>query len=81
VRASDRGGLESIKKPVLLLIDMQNDFVLEDAPLTVSQGRVVIPKIPELLDGFRAEKLPVFNVIRVHRADGSDVEIIRQEST
>ncbi|MDD1704699.1 MAG: cysteine hydrolase [Methanoregula sp.] len=68
-----------MKKPALLLIDMQNDFVLEDAPLPVAQGRVVIPKIRELLDGFRAKKFPVFHVIRVHRPDGSDVEIIRQE--
>ncbi len=68
-----------MKKPALLIIDMQNDFVLEDAPLRVAQARVVIPKIRKLLDWFRAKKLPIFHVVRVHRADGSDVEIIRQE--
>ena len=68
-----------MKKPALLIIDMQNDFVQEDALLRVAQARVVIPKIQELLNKFRAKKLPIFHVIRVHRADGSDVEIIRQE--
>jgi nicotinamidase-related amidase len=68
-----------MKKPALLIIDMQNDFVLDSAPLKVAQARVVIPKIRELLVVFRAKKLPVFHILRVHRADGSDVEIIRQE--
>jgi len=68
-----------MKKPALLIIDMQNDFVRDDAPLKIAQARVVIPKIRELLDAFRTKKHPVFHVLRIHRADGSDVEIIRQE--
>jgi nicotinamidase-related amidase len=68
-----------MKKPALLIIDMQNDFVVDDAPLRVAQARVVIPRIRELLGLFRAKKFPIFHILRVHRADGSDVEIIRQE--
>jgi nicotinamidase-related amidase len=66
-------------KTALLIIDMQNDFVLDGAPLRVAQGRSVIPNIREVLERFRAKNLPVFHVVRIHRRDGSDVEIIRKE--
>ena len=68
-----------MKQTALLIIDMQNDFVLEGAPLRVAQAKTVIPNILEILRRFRAENQPVFHVIRVHRKDGSDVEIIRQD--
>ena len=66
-------------KPALLIIDMQNDFVLEGKPLKVAGARDVIPKIRAVLAAFRERSLPVFHVLRVHRPDGSDVEIIRRE--
>ena len=66
-------------KPALLIIDMQNDFVLEGKPLKVTGARAVIPKIQTVLAEFGKGPCPVFHVLRVHRADGSDVEIIRQE--
>jgi len=68
-----------MEKPALLIIDMQNDFVLEEEPLKVAGARAVIPKIESVLAEFRKRSLPVFHIIRVHRPDGSDVEIIRQE--
>jgi nicotinamidase-related amidase len=68
-----------MQKPALLIIDMQNDFVLEGRPLRVASARTVIPKIREILAVFRAKKLPVFHIVRIHRKDGSDVEITRQE--
>lgn len=66
-------------KPALLIIDMQNDFVLEGGPLRVASARSVIPKIRDVLVAFRAKNLPVFHIVRVHRKDGSDVEIIRKD--
>jgi len=68
-----------MEKPALLIIDMQNDFVLEGKPLKVAGAPAVIPKIQSVLLEFRKRSLPVFHVLRVHRPDGSDVEIIRQE--
>jgi nicotinamidase-related amidase len=68
-----------MKRPALLIIDMQNDFVLDGAPLKVAQAQAVIPKIKSLLDAFRARSLPVFHILRVHRHDGSDVEITRKD--
>jgi nicotinamidase-related amidase len=66
-------------KAALLIIDMQNDFVLEGRPLKVAGARAVIPKIQTVLAEFRKRALPVFHVLRVHRPDGSDVEITRKE--
>jgi len=63
----------------LLIIDMQNDFVLEGKPYRVAGASAVIPKIQSVLAGFRQRNLPVFHIVRVHRKDGSDVEIIRRE--
>ncbi|MCK9631643.1 MAG: cysteine hydrolase [Methanoregula sp.] len=68
-----------MSKAALLIIDMQNDFVLEGKPLKVAGARAVVPKIQSVLTEFRKRTLPVFHVLRVHRPDGSDVEIIRQE--
>ena len=66
-------------RSALLIIDMQNDFVLEAKPLIVAGAAAVIPKIQSVLAEFRRKKLPVFHILRVHRANGSDVEIIRQD--
>jgi len=68
-----------MERPALLIIDMQNDFVCEDSPYRVAGAAAVIPKIQSVLAEFRKRKLPVFHILRVHRPDGSDVEIIRQE--
>jgi nicotinamidase-related amidase len=68
-----------MEKPALLIIDMQNDFVLEGKPLRVAGAQAAVPKMQSVLAEFRKRSLPVFHILRVHRADGSDVEIIRQE--
>lgn len=66
-------------KSALLIIDMQNDFVVDGKQLNVAGARAIIPKIQAVLAEFRKRSLPVFHVLRVHRPDGSDVEITRQE--
>lgn len=67
-----------MKKPALLIIDMQNDFVLEGAPLQVPGATDVIARIQAVRDAFLSADLPVIHIMRVHRADGSDVEISRR---
>lgn len=68
-----------MKRAALLIIDMQNDFVLESAPFRVAQAKAVALKIREVLGVFRERSLPVIHILRVHRKDGSDVEIFRQD--
>ncbi|MCU0632055.1 MAG: cysteine hydrolase [Methanolinea sp.] len=66
-------------QPALLIIDMQNDFVQPGGPLRVADTPSIIPKVKDLLNHFRERKLPVFHILRVHRASGVDVEITRRE--
>jgi len=66
-------------KPALLIIDMQNDFVQEGRPLGLAGARAAVPNIRAVLAAFRKRSLPVFHIMRVHRADGSDVEITRRD--
>ncbi|MDD1706509.1 MAG: cysteine hydrolase [Methanoregulaceae archaeon] len=68
-----------MRKPALLIIDMQNDFVREGAPLKVGDAGLITGKIQSVLESFRRNRLPVFHVLRVHRRDGSDVEIFRKD--
>lgn len=63
----------------LFIIDMQNDFILENAPLKVNGALEIVPNIIKLLKVCRELKIPVFHIVREHRRDGSDVEIIRKE--
>jgi len=67
-------------KAALLIIDMQNDFVREGAPLRVKGAKKVTGPVRAALEVFRRHRLPIFHVLRVHRKDGSDVEIFRCET-
>ncbi|HNQ35126.1 MAG TPA: isochorismatase family cysteine hydrolase [bacterium] len=64
-------------KYALVIIDMQNDFVLPGAPAGVAGAYATIPQIRKLLDFFRTRGWPVFHAVREYRADGSDIEITR----
>ncbi len=63
----------------LIIVDMQNDFVLPGAPMQVAGAYKTIPFILEALNVFREKSRPVFHVVRQHRADGKDVEHVRQQ--
>jgi nicotinamidase-related amidase len=67
------------KKIALIIVDMQNDFVLPDAPQCVKGAVSIILNIQKVLDIFREKTLPVFHVYREYRADGSDIEKTRFE--
>jgi nicotinamidase-related amidase len=67
----------SEKKYALIIIDMQNDFVLPGASVCVTGAYATIPCIKRVLDFFRTNGFPVFHVIREYRADGSDIELFR----
>lgn len=64
-------------KPALLIIDMQNDFVLPGAPARVEGAYDTVGKVKELLNFFREKDQPVFHIVREYRPDGSDVENTR----
>ena len=70
----------SSKKIALLIIDMQNDFVLEDASFRVKGALDAVGNMEKVLRYFRKNNLPIFHVVRIHREDGCDVEITRKEA-
>ena len=61
----------------LLIIDMQNDFVLPGAPGRVAGAWATVPRVAATREHFRRRGRPVFHVVREYRADGSDIEITR----
>lgn len=63
----------------LIIVDMQNDFVLPDAAIRVGGAQETIPRIVRALEFFRKLKWPVFHVVREYREDGSDIENVRYE--
>jgi nicotinamidase-related amidase len=62
----------------VLVIDMQNDFVLPGAPLCVSGAKDTIPAIAQLLNFARTMGWTVVHVIRQHEASGCDAEPFRR---
>ncbi|WP_170837728.1 isochorismatase family protein [Streptomyces sp. TP-A0874] len=47
------------QKSALLVIDMQNDFVLEGYPMEVPMARHRLPRMRQVIDGCRAAGVPV----------------------
>jgi nicotinamidase-related amidase len=64
----------------LLIIDMQNDFVLPGSPIRVAGAKATVPVIKKALNAFRNVGLPVFHIVREYRPDGSDIEITRLDN-
>jgi nicotinamidase-related amidase len=46
-------------RTALIIVDMQNDFVREGAPLEVPDARATLPQLLRLLDFWRRRELPV----------------------
>lgn len=63
----------------LIIVDMQNDFVLPGAPAVVAGAYATLPKIKQALDFWHQRRWPVVYLYREYRRDGSDIEITRQE--
>jgi nicotinamidase-related amidase len=65
----------------LVLIDMQRDFLDQgDAPMPVPGTGAVIPAIAKLARAFRERGLPIVHAVRLYRADGSNVDLVRRQS-
>ncbi|MFJ1761365.1 cysteine hydrolase family protein [Amycolatopsis sp. NPDC088138] len=65
-------------RTAVLVIDMQNDFVEEGAPLEFPEGRRVIPAIQRVLDAARRRDMPVIHAAHVHRPGGADMGVHRE---
>jgi len=63
---------------VILVVDMQNDFVLPDAPMCVTGAYDTLGAIEKFLDYGRANKWTVIYVCRTHHPSGIDAELFRR---
>ena len=70
--------LIDVDRTAVLVIDMQNDFVEEGAPLEFPEGRRVIPAIQKVLDAARSRGMTVIHAAHVHRPGGADLGIHRE---
>jgi nicotinamidase-related amidase len=62
-------------RTALLIIDMQNDFVLPGAPLATPRGTSIVPVIAAIAREARRRGFPVVFTREQHRADRSDYGI------
>ena len=60
----------------MIIVDMQNDFLLSNSPACTPDGVGIIPNIRKLSDCCRSEGVPVIYVVHVLRRDGSDEGIL-----
>jgi len=64
----------------LIIVDMQNDYVLEKSPQRIKGAIKIIPNLKKILNNFRDDNSPIFHVYREYREDGSDIEATRLNS-
>lgn len=67
-------------KTALLIVDMQNDFVLPGAPAVIKGAFASVARVSEVLTWFRQKHHAVFHIVREYREDGSDIEISRRDA-
>jgi ureidoacrylate peracid hydrolase len=60
-------------RSVMLVIDMENDFVAEGAPFQIPDARAMIPTLVEALAWCRDHGIRVIYTAHEHRTDGSDL--------
>ena len=65
------------EKTALIIVDMQNSFLLPGSPGETPDGLKIIPNIRRLADACRSNKIPVIYIRHILRRDGSDMGILR----
>lgn len=69
---------QNLQKPTplgraaILVIDMQHDFIDEDAPISCPGGRHLIPQLRKLLDYARNARIPIIYTQEAHRSTKVD---------
>ncbi|XP_065869248.1 probable inactive nicotinamidase At3g16190 [Euphorbia lathyris] len=66
------------KQTALLVIDMQNDFILEDGLMRVDGGKAIVPNVIKAVEIARQRRILVIWVVREHDPLGRDAELFRR---
>lgn len=61
----------------LITIDTQRD-VLDGQPLEIPGTSAALPAMGRLLEAFRRARAPIVHIVRLYRADGSNVDLCRR---
>ena len=62
----------------LITIDVLRD-TLDGQPLEIPGTSAVLPKIKQLLDFYRENNWPIIHIVRIYKADGSNVDLCRRQ--
>lgn len=71
-------GMLTAAENVILVVDMENDFVLPESPMKVAGAYATLPAIKKFLDFGRANDWCVIYIYRIHRPSGVDAELFRR---
>ncbi len=75
---SDRYTAPDFTASALVTIDTQRD-VLDGRPLEIPGTSAALPGMQRLLASFRAARQPIVHIVRLYRADGSNVDLCRRD--
>jgi len=64
----------------LLTINAQRDFITPGSPLKACGVTCAVPALRRLVEGLRAQDVPIFHAIRLYRPDGSNVDGFRRQA-
>ncbi|WP_436924809.1 cysteine hydrolase family protein [Halosimplex amylolyticum] len=67
-------------RAVLLTIDTQNDFTVPGSPAEIDGTADAVPQMQRLVEAFRSADAPIVHVVRLYKADGSNVDRCRRAS-
>jgi nicotinamidase-related amidase len=76
---SSRYTVPELDRAALITIDVQSD-VLDGQPLEIPGSSAALPAMRVLVEAFRERGLPIVHVVRLYRADGSNVDACRREA-
>jgi ureidoacrylate peracid hydrolase len=60
-------------RTALIVVDMENDFVADGAPMETPAGREMIPRLRQAIEHARAVGIRVIYTTHTHRGDGCDL--------
>ncbi|KAL2516207.1 putative inactive nicotinamidase [Forsythia ovata] len=66
------------KNTALLVIDMQNDFILPGGQTHLKGGQDIVPNVIKAVEIARIRGIPIIWVVREHDPLGRDVELFRR---
>lgn len=67
-------------RAALLTIDVQSDFTRPGAPAEIDGTVEAVPAMERIVEAFRSSNRPMVHVVRLYRADGSNVDACRRRA-